>query len=132
MLASLAQGWMVLKCLHVALQLTLFTPRCTLLSLIFEATSYVYSIGVHISVSFPCRLYREPSKLPKGLAFKLLEYVTFVQLQSLIFELFDSQQLPLLEKELCEVNIDDPLNICKIIDKYVEVPILKEKSAYRE
>ncbi|KMT17368.1 hypothetical protein BVRB_2g038240 [Beta vulgaris subsp. vulgaris] len=43
-----------------------------------------------------------------------------------------SKQLPLLEKELCEVNIDDPLDICKIIDKYVEVPILKEKSAYRE
>ncbi|KAL2901837.1 3-hydroxyisobutyryl-CoA hydrolase 1 [Bienertia sinuspersici] len=43
-----------------------------------------------------------------------------------------SSKLPLLEEELCEGNIDDPLNICKILDKYAEQPVLKENSAYRK
>ncbi|KNA20198.1 hypothetical protein SOVF_054650 isoform B [Spinacia oleracea] len=43
-----------------------------------------------------------------------------------------STKLSLLEEELYEANLDDPLNICEIFDKYAEQPVLKEKSAYRK
>lgn len=43
-----------------------------------------------------------------------------------------STKLSLLEEELCEAKLDDPLNICKIFDKYAEQPVLKVESAYRK
>ncbi|XP_021721297.1 3-hydroxyisobutyryl-CoA hydrolase 1-like isoform X2 [Chenopodium quinoa] len=43
-----------------------------------------------------------------------------------------STKLSLLEEELCEANLDDQSNICKIFDKYAEQPVLKENSAFRK